>query len=242
MAAAQPPPTRGQEPPPTPLRRELPEHLRILRDRGLPPLEDRDRVVFEDSGELPPRLRGRSPGSSVTPQALNITPSQRPAAADMRARMRGVALADPRLRDALRGRFVMLQGAWLEPPKGERAAAPGEDRFGLLFYSYTRNRPVRAVLSGDRVLEVVPLRRGEQPPESREEVEAAAALVRSDPRRRRRVGELEARGIQTPAPGRSTNRQLYLTFHRPGQARAEYQATVDMTAGRVLDFRPVQTR
>jgi hypothetical protein len=235
VAAAQQPSARS-DPQPTPLRGELPQDLRPFRERGVSPLEDRERVIFENSRELPPRLRGRTPDSNVT---LDIVPSQRPNVADMRGSMRDLALADPRVRSAVGERFSLLGGGWLEPEKGQEAP-PGGGRFQLLFYSYSRNRPVRVVASGNGIVEVTARTRGEQPAESREEVEAAADIVRSDARRREQVAGLAVQGLQTPAPRASKNRHLYVTFHRPGETGAVYEARVDMTAGRVVAFRPVR--
>jgi hypothetical protein len=195
------------------------------------PLPFGDPQTFEAGRPLPPPLRGPIIDESLRPV---VVPSQRPPVADMRARAQDLALASPTVRDALQDRYSLLSSGWLEPGK-DTATADVRRPYQLLFYSYSRNRPVKVVMVGDEVVEVTPLEPGVQPAESHEEVQAAAEIVRSDSRLREQVAGMTARGIETPSG--TENRHLYLTFHRENSRRASFEATVDMTAGRVVASR-----
>jgi len=223
-----------QEPSAQPLRGELPEYLEAFREHGLPPIGDR--VTFEDDRALPPNPKGRTVDDNFR---LEITPSKRPPVADMRNKMRAVALGDARVRKSLGERFSLLGSGWLEAPK-EKPAETADEPYQLTFYSYSRNRAVKVVASGDKIAQVVSLKPGIQPAESQEEVEMAATVVRRNARLREQLGGLRARGIVTPS--KKGNRELYVTFYRKNQPAAVFQATVDMTNSRVLDYRPVSPK
>jgi hypothetical protein len=223
-----------KEPTAQPLRGELPEHLKTFKERGLPPIGDR--VTFEDTRALPPKLKGRTVDENFRPE---IIPSKRAPVAEMRTKMRAAALGDPRVRKALGERFSLLGSGWLEPPK-DKAADTANERYQLIFYSYGRNRAVKVIASGDDINEVVTLKAGVQPAESQEEVELAAAIIRRNPRLRAPLDGLLARGIVTPS--KTDNRQLYVTFYKKDRPAAVFQATVDMTSGRVLNPRPISSK
>jgi hypothetical protein len=215
-----------------PLRGPAPAELRDLVDRGL--AVSGERVQFEDERSIPPRLKGVPTDSTVK---LQIVPGQRPPVAQTRQSMRARAVGDPRASAALGKRFALLSSGWLEVEKGREVAA--DDRYRMIFYNYDANQVVTVIVStGGDVMDVLASAPTVQPPESREEVEVAAAIVRSDERYAALTRGLTVRGIQTE--GRGDHRTLYLTFYEPNRRQAVYEATVDMTAGKVLKARAIR--
>lgn len=220
---------QAREAAPLPLRGDLPEHLQQFKERGLPPVGER--VEFENLDTVPPKLKGLS----VNPDfRLDIKPGSRAPVREARSKMREFALADPRVRDRLGKRFSLLGSGWQETDKCEGSDEPSE-RYRLVFYSYERNAAVNVVVAMNEVVEVGEGRKGYQPAESHEEVEAAAGLLKEDDRYRAWVEGLVAQGIQTP--GKNENRHLYVTFHKEKRSPALVEAEVDMTAGRVVAAR-----
>jgi len=223
----------GRERTASPLRGPMPPELQQVIDNGLPLTGPH--VEFEGDLAIPPTLRGVPTTSTVT---LQTTPGPHPPVEQTRQMMRAAAVDQPRVKAALGSRFALLAGGWLEPEKG-RESAPADDRYQMVFYNYSDNRVV-TVISSPRgeVIDVQSRSPKVQPPESAEEIEAAAAIVRRDDRYAAATRTLRVRGIQTE--GRGDHRTLYLTFYEPNRRRAVYEATVDMTAGTVLSARALQ--
>jgi hypothetical protein len=209
--------------------------LKNIQQQGVPPVGDR--VEFEEvQGLAPPKLKGRTVDTDFSPK---IEPAKRISTKELRISMRAIALKDSRVSKALGERYVFLRGGTIDPEKGTNK---GSDRYRLVYYSYSSNRPVQVqIVGGERVEAVNVLEQGVQPSESREEVDLAARLVRSDEREKGRTKGLDVSGIQTPSP-EGNNRRLYLIFSKPGLRAPVYQATVDMTANRVVDSRPVSSQ
>jgi hypothetical protein len=224
-----------REPRPSALRGEIPADLRALASQGLK-LQG-PRVVFDGKFNFPPKLKGFATESSLQ---LDIKPSRRMAMLDAREKLRASAINSARVKELLGERFALLSSGWLEPEKtDEERADAGAERYQLVFYNYRRNQLVTAVTNNaGELVEVTSRTPTVQPPESHEEVEAAAAIVREHPRHGAAVKGLRARGIQTE--GRAQNRYLYVTFYKENTKRASYEATVDMTAGKVVSAQPVR--
>ncbi|MFN0167941.1 MAG: hypothetical protein ACKV22_16065 [Bryobacteraceae bacterium] len=211
---------------PAPIRGDLPEHLQKFKTGGLPPVGER--VEFEGLETFPPKVKGLD----VDPNfRLNIKPGTRPSVREARSKMREIAMADARVRASLGNRFALLGSGWLESSKDQGGDVTSE-RYRLVFYSYQNNVSVNVVVERNQVVDVVPGKKGYQPAESHEEVEAAADLVKRDDRYRALVEGLVARGIETPSE--DGHRRLYVTFHKQKRTPAVVEATVDMTLGRVV--------
>lgn len=218
-----------RDPPPATWRGALLEHLQQFKERGLPAVGEH--VEFENLQAFPPQLKGLSVDPAFR---LDIKPGTHPSMREARSQMRELALADARVRGSLGKRFALLASGWLDVDKAQGDDATG-DRYRLVFYNYVRNVAVNVVVEKGRVAQVSLGRRGYQPAESREEVEAAAELVRKDDRYRALTEALVARGIETPS--KDGHRRLYVTFHKEKRTGALVEAVVDMTAGRLVTAR-----
>jgi hypothetical protein len=223
----------GEEPSATPVRDTLPAELKLLQEQGL---EIRgDRVTFEDELHFPPKLKGQPPSSSVQ---LAVTPGPHPSVQEARQRMRAMAVAHPRVKAALGERFSLLRSGWLDGDKDAQLSA-ATDRYQMVFYNYTQNTVVTVIaLRQHEVIDVQSKAARVQPAESREEVDAAIEIVRSDPQYGRLIKDLRGRGIQTESPDK--DRYLYLLFYREPRTPAVFEATVNMSAGKVVAARPLR--
>ncbi len=222
------------EPSARPLRNAaLPPELKELKERGLD-LQG-DRVIFEGDLSFPPKLKGQSLESNVH---LDIIPGRRLNVQETRQEMRAVAIAEPKVKRLLGQRFSLLSSGWLDKDK-QGIETTAEDRYEMVFYNYVANHVVTVTTSksGD-VKDVRSKRVIVQPPESREEIEAAAKIVHADRRHGEATRDLLVRGIVTE--GRAPNRYLYLLFYRESQKRAVYDATVDISSGRIVSAGPVR--
>jgi hypothetical protein len=231
-----PEPDPGGEPAVVPLRDPLPPDLATLREQGLQLRGPR--VEFVGELDLPPRLKDMPATAGPVP---TIVPSGRPSVREARQAQRALAVASPRVRSALGERYSLLASGWAEPQKDAAPDAP-RDRYQLTFYNYARNEVVTVTTAQRDVVDVQAAPARVQPPESREEVDAAVAIVRRDERYARLVGNLRGRGIQTPSPKgeRDPDRYLYLIFYREPRTPAVFEATVNMSAGRVESAQPLR--
>ena len=199
-------------------------------DAGIAPR----RQLELDTSVFPPRPKGyrqaTAPGDTLT-----IVKSAVVLDAARVAALRRRAEEDDRVQAALgtRSRFL---SAWLaEVGSKTDPAPPYEAR--LEYFNYPLNRAVHVRFSGDQVAAVKVQTRGYQPPESDDEVAAAADIVKGDPRFRTAVEGLPVRGIRTVAP--EGRRYLYLMFKQPGKP-AVFDATVDLTSNRIVEAGPVK--
>ena len=220
-----------------PLREALPPELVALREQGLSLRGDR--VVFDGELDFPPKLKGVPTTSGARPA---VTPGTRPSVQESRQSMRAAAVGNARVRAAVGERFALLGSGWLEADKDAPADA---ERYQLSFYNYARNEVVTVVTSRQReVMDVRSAPARVQPAESREEVDAAIEILRRDERYGRLVKDLRGRGIQTPSPGadkdKDRDRYLYLLFYREPRTPAVVEATVNMSAGKVVAARPLR--
>lgn len=224
-----------REPTPSVLREDIPPELRVLQERGLK-LEG-PRVRFQGKFNFPPKLKGFATESSFQP---DIKPGRRASVAEARTKFRDIAVHIPRMKELLGERFALLSSGWLEIEKDQEERSDAEaDRYELVFYSYSNNQVVTAVATSTGELVDTSTRTVDvQPPESREEIDAAAAIVRAQKYHGKATKGLAVRGIQTE--GKGDHRTLYLTFYKENSKRAVYEATVDMTAGKVIFARPVR--
>jgi hypothetical protein len=233
---------KGPDPEPSPgpggelnavsVRDTLPAELVALRDEGL--ALRGERVVFDGEFDVPPKLKGVPATSDLR---LDIVPGARLSRAESLQSMRSMALANPRVSAALGERYALLRSGWLDDEKD--AVAGSGERYQLTFYSYARNEVVTVVTGrGREVIEVQSQAAQAQPAESREEVDAAVEIVRRDERFGPMVKDLRGRGILTPGPGR--DRSLYLMFYRAARTPALFEATVNMSTGKVVDARPLR--
>jgi hypothetical protein len=214
------------------MRDTLPAELVALRNEGL--ALRGERVVFDGEFDVPPKLKGVPAASDV---GLSVVPGARLSKLESLQSMRAVALANPRVSAALGERYALLRSGWLDDDK-DSVAGSGE-RYQLSFYSYTRNEVVTVVTGpGREVVDVQSQAARAQPAESREEVDAAIEIVRRDERYGPMVKELRGRGILTPKPG--PDRHLYLMFYRAARTPALFEATVNMSTGKVADARPLR--
>lgn len=221
------------EPDPMPVRDTLPVELQSLRDDGL--ALRGDRVIVENELDFPPRLKGQATTSTVRPV---ITPGLLPSMQESRQSMRAISVANARVKAALGERFVLLRSGWLDPDKDQGPDAISND-YRLTFYNYAKNEVVTVITT--RQQEVIDLQSAPasvQPAESREEVDAAIEFVRRDDRYGRMIRELRGRGILTESPDK--DRYLYLLFYHAPRTPAVFEATVNMSAGKVVSARPLR--
>ena len=227
----------------TPLREAPTAELERLRADGL--TLRGDRVEFEGELAFPPKIKG---ATALPTAKLQVVPDARATRVEARQSARATALANPRVRAALGDRFALLRSGWIDTDKGDdkTPTAPAE-RYQLTFYNYARNEVVTVLTArGREVIDVQSAPVKVQPAESREEVDAAVEIVRRDERYGRQVQGLRGRGIQTPAPpdaraGAADNdRYLYVMFYREPRTPAVFEATVNMSAGKVVAARPLR--
>ena len=223
----------GQDATATPIRDDLPAELKLLEAQGL--AVRGERVTFEGELNFPPRLVGQPTDSTVT---LAVATGPHPSMREARVSLRAAALANPRVTAAIGARFSLLRSGWLEAGK-EAEANAAADRYELVFYNYAKNEVATVITSrqGELVdVQTSPAR--VQPAESREEVDAAVGIVQGDDRYAGAVKGLLGRGIQTPGPGR--DRYLFLMFYREPRTPALFEATVNMSTGKVVAARSLR--
>jgi hypothetical protein len=219
----------GGEPNPATVRDALPAELKLLREQGL--ALRGDRVELEGKRDFPPRLKGAPASPGVQPA---VVPGPRPSIQESRRSMSVAALASPRVRAALGERFALLGSGWLDNDKDAPPSA--DERYQLTFYNYGRNEVVTVTTSPkSEILDVQSAPARVQPAESREEVDMAVDIVRRDERYGRLVSNLRGRGIVTPGP--DADRYLYVLFYREPRTPAVVEATVNMSAGKVVAAR-----
>jgi len=214
------------------VRDALPAELKRLQEQGL---EMRgDRVTFESELHFPPKLQGQPTSSSVQ---LTVTPGPHPSVQEVRQTMRAKAVAHPRVPAALGERFSLLRSGWLE---GDKGAPPSTvtDRYQIVFYNYPQNTVAIVIMSRQHeVIDVQSQAPHVQPAESREEVDAAIEIVRSDQQYCRATKDLRGRGILTESPDK--DRYRYLLFYREPRTPAVFEGTVNMSAGKVVAAWPL---
>ena len=198
---------------------------------GEPRIETKHALEL-DTSTFPPRPRGYRDASDPK-RSLQVKPLDALTAGRISA-LRQRAEADARVRAALGTRFAFLSAAFVD--SGVKSTPPPKQDVQLVYFNYASNRAVVVRFSADQVKAVDVRPEGFQPPESDGEVAAAAEIVAKDPRYAAAVRDLPARGILTPAP--SGHRYLYLIFKKPEQPAA-FIATVDLTAGKVVQAGPV---
>jgi hypothetical protein len=209
-----------------------PQYIRDYKQKGLPPIGKH--IEFEDHGTFPPQPKGLQQTVGVTP---DVKPDTRVATERLIAQSREVALRDPRVRSALGERFAVVGGGPVEPRKGGATAAQ-QAKTKLDFYSYSRNRAVTVFLTDNRVVTVATKPEGFQPAEARTEVEAAAEIVKRDPRYAEIVRDLRVRGIEASKP--RGNRELYLLFYRQEDTPAVFAVRVDMIRAEVVSAKAIR--
>lgn len=208
-----------------------PDYLKAYERGGFPTIDDP--VQFSDPHAFPPQLKGLAvdKDAKVEFRALG--------GADIEKRMvaaTSLAFSDPRVKAVAGQRNAALGGGTIDPGKG--ALKANEGNIAVDFYNYDQNRAYRAILLDDRVVSVQPWPKGHQPKETRAEVQAAADIVAKNPAHARAVAGLTARGLR--APSERGDRLLYLLFYKGKERPALYEATVNMSKGRVVRAKPLR--
>jgi hypothetical protein len=158
----------------------------------------------------------------------------------LEARLRGIAAADNRVREALGARFAYLSAGRTEEAK--EASAQQVPKWRLKFFNYVRNAAIEVRMTDGEVVSVA-LSADSAPPESREEIEMAIRIARQDVRVLRATEGLQGQAILTPGPDGVSNsagraRVLHVVFLRGEERLPRYFALVDMTHERVLAVGP----
>jgi len=206
-----------------------PAYLKEYQSKGLPPLGQT--VEFENKAAFPPQIKGQT--QTDTKLEYQTAPGAR--APEALATMRDTIVTDAKVRNALGKQFQYL-GSEHRGAMTERGATAQAATTVMRFYSYARNRVVDVEVRDDKVVAVRLGPKGFQPAEGREEVAAAAALVRADTRYSSIVADLPARGLITPS--KNGHRYLYVLFYKEKNVRPPvFRATVDMTAQKVVSTR-----
>lgn len=207
-----------------------PDYLKAYERSGFPAIDDP--VQFSDPHAFPPQLKGLAVDKDAKVEF-------RTESADIEKRMAlttSLAFSDERVKAVAGQRYAALGGGTIDAEKGARRAEDGD--IAVDFYNYDTNRAYRAILLDDRVVSVRPWRKGYQPKETRAEVQAAAGIVAKDPAHAHAVVGLIARGLR--APSDRGDRLLYLLFYKGKERPALYEATVNMSKGRVVWAKPLR--
>jgi hypothetical protein len=204
----------------------------------------------------PPVLEFTSPADGFPPEVKGATNVRildwtfHPGALtdEVETQAREVAVRDTRVSRLLGERFTYISADEIDP-EGKRQRRPEEKlSLRLTFFSYSRNAAVRVILTPRRTVARAELVKGYQPREGREEVEAAAALARREPRLGETTQGLSAYGLVVePKPGRTGHghRVIHVVFTKGDEDLPRYSAIVDLTDQKVLaiseggkEFRP----
>ncbi len=190
------------------------------------------RGIDLDTSVFPPTPKGYREAVDPT-RTLKITPLQTTFNEGQISAVRHRAEADDRVKRALGARPGFLSASIAD---GEKSGTVPKEMIRLAYFNYQTNRAVNVFIAGDQVQSVQVKPKEYRPPESPEEVTAAEEIVRRDPRHRAVIDGLPVRGILTEAP--AGRRYIYLLFKKRDQP-ATYDATVDMTAGKVVSARSI---
>ena len=180
----------------------------------------------------PPQPRGRTNVRIVasTPIAGSLT-------VELQRQTVQAAVRDARVKDLLGDRFAHISTDEVEPIKDQPRVSNGLPPARVTFFSHANNVAVEALVQDARVITVTK-REGYQPPEGREEIEAAVALAQRDDRLQSAVQGLRSNAIVTFATRRGVgygHRLLYVSFWKEGEDITRYFALVDLTDRKVLD-------
>ncbi|HJU05174.1 MAG TPA: hypothetical protein VJ692_08460 [Nitrospiraceae bacterium] len=198
------------------------------------------RLEFGASPEgLPLRPKGQ-PG--IEP-IVTDGPSAEAAVAAREAEARETALKDRRVQEKLGNRFSFLTAEKI-PMKQRIASSTETAPYRVMFFSYSRNAAVEVRIFGSNI-ERVEVKSDYEPPEGEEEIQAAVALARKDPRLEKNVNSLDGRAILTSVesgqPGHG-HRVLWVTFAPRDSGNPLYFATVDLIDSKVLNAGPVPSQ
>lgn len=187
----------------------------------------------------PPKPKGQTNVTEVAWQEIpgSLTDS-------LEAAIRRAALQDTRVPNLLGARFAYISTDEIEPAE-KRSRLPSEPLVTrVTFFSHSNNVAVEARLQGLRV-DSAKTKEGYQPPEGKDEIEAAIALARRDDRLRDKVPNLSGDAIlafpEREQPGYG-HRVLYVTFSIEEEDLPRYFALVDLTEPTVLSAGPITGR
>ena len=211
-----------------------PEFIKRYRKNGPPAYAGIPE--YEDHHSFPPQFKGLKYSSTIPSIYKEGEPDTLTNKTFTNARQ--VALRDRKVLDSLGQRYVFITAGRRGPVPREKKDSDGkrDSTIALEFYSYDQNQAFSIYVANDRVSSIIPRRQGYQPPESTEEIAAAVKILQSDTRYERSIQGLEALGIFTPKPG--DDRHLFLIFRKPRSSIDVFYATVNMTAGKVLEAGP----
>jgi len=208
-----------------------PAYLKAYERSGFPTINDP--VEFADAHSFPPKLKGLTVDRDVK---LDVRAADTVDAKQRLAAARPVALRDARVKAAAGPRHAALGGGPIEVDKN---ASDTQTRgLAVDFYNYDTNRAYRAILVDDQVSSVIERPKGFQPKETRAEIQSAADIVAKDPKHARAVAGLNPRGLRAP-PAANGDRLLYVLFYRGKERPARYEATVNMSQGRVVEAKAI---
>lgn len=233
---------------------------RILRNRSTPPLDPTPKVAHVTPLALTPQQIAQFPrlppvvhhlyaikpedgwppklARAMAPRTL--TPLRPPAVLDRRreARLRHLALQDPRVKALLGGRWEYL-GAHQTEQRNYRH--DGALHVRLSFYNYTARHAIDVQVVNDDIVEARRLD-DYMPPEAPSEIRQAIAMARADARLKGKVEALDSHAILQspvdPAHPLRGRRILWVVFSEPDDPRREmparFTALVDLTEQNVV--------
>lgn len=196
-------------------------------------IEPTPRPIEFDSSKQPPEPKGLTRVSDPR-KVLKVAPFEGDFSDRQVSALRQRAEADARARALLGERYAFMFASLADV--GDKNGAMPKYEIRLEYFNYATNRAVHIWGSESLVTRVQEQPDGYQPPESDEEIEAAAAIVRSEAQFAEATADLPVRGILTQGP--KGRRYLYLMFKKP-QEPAAFDATVDITTGTIVRAGPI---
>ena len=157
---------------------------------------------------------------------------------ELETQIRSAAQQNSLVRSWLGPRYAYIDTSPLEMPKGATNMFPGQPlQSRVTFFSHSFNWAVLADMNGTNVVGATNSTTL-QPPEGADEVAAALALARSDPRLAGTVQGLIGGGllisIATPGQPGFGHRVIHVGFSLPDEAVPRYAALVDLTLQEVI--------
>jgi hypothetical protein len=225
------------DPQPEPTQDILLDELKRVKEEGLVP---KGYSIRFENDTFPPKPKGPYDFEVQLFSSFEVGPL--PPMRETRLKMGGIAIADKKIKELLGERYALLKSGWIDLDK-EITENFDQRIYRLTFIQYPDNKIVNVYLSSS--FEITDIKQEPitvQPSESREEVDLAIDIIRSNPEYKGLISNTIGRGIV--ADSGSTSRYIYLLFYRDEISRARSPAilevTVDMTVGKIVSMKKLR--